>query len=336
MSKPKFCEFMDWKRRRTLSAGAVKRVAVVGGTHGNEANGVQLAKHFMRNPEEVTRPSFETEVFISNTLSVEKNVRYVEEDLNRCYSLEDLTNDAKATATLERKRAREVDKLLGPKSSPDPRCDLVIDLHNTTANSGIALLMAPNDDFGHELGKHLMTLDKDVCIVEWNPLPDWCLCPSVGRSGMTFEVGPCPWGCVIPDLYARSRTLLHAVLDYVEAHNVLVASGATKQEECVVPVYRAIGVTIDYPRNSDGEMIGMIHPNLQGGDFKEIKEGDPLFMTYSGETIPFKREEHKVPAEHKTVRGLFVNEAAYYEKKMALMLCCQAEATFKMLKKTKD
>mmetsp|Transcript_8557 Transcript_8557/g.14640 ORF Transcript_8557/g.14640 Transcript_8557/m.14640 type:complete len:158 (+) Transcript_8557:1-474(+) len=148
---------------------------------------------------------------------------------------------------------------------------------------------------------------------------------------MTFEVGPCPWGCIVPDLYRRSRTLIHAVLDYIEAHNVLVASGVTKKEESTVPVYRAIGVQIDYPRNEDGDLIGMIHPDLQDGDFKELKDGDPLFMTFSGETIPFKREEHKVPEEHKIVNALFVNEAAYYEKKMALMLCKQAEAKFTKL-----
>lgn len=326
---------MDWKRRRTLSFGPLRRVAVVGGTHGNESNGVHLAKHFMRNTSEVTRPSFKTEVLLSNLVAIEKNLRYVEEDLNRCYSLADLTSDSKTISTLERKRAREVDVILGPKSSPDPRCDLVIDLHNTTAATGIALMMAPNDDFCHELGKHLMTLDKDVRIVEWNQLADWCLCPSIGRSGMTFEAGPCPWGCIVPDLFARSRTLILAAMDYVEAHNVLVASGATEQEEVSVPVYRAIGVTIDYPRNSDGEMIGMVHPELQGGDFKELHEGDPLFMTFSGETIPFRREIYSVPEEHKTVNALFVNEAAYYEKKMALMLCTRVETKFSMLKQAK-
>lgn len=92
-------------------------------------------------------------------------------------------------------------------------------------------------------------------------------------------------------------------------------------------------MAIDYPRNADGDLIGMVHPDLQGGDFKELKEGDALFMTFSGDTIPFRREEHKVPAEHKTVRALFVNEAAYYEKKMALMLCTTAEANFSKLSK---
>merc|ERR1719167_1857623 len=109
-----------------------------------------------------------------------------------------------------------MDQCLGPKRSPDPRCDLIIDLHNTTAATGIALLMAPDDEFSHELGYHLMSLDNEVRIVDWNDQADWALCPSVGRSGMTFEVGPCPWGCLVPELFARSKRLVLAMLDYVE------------------------------------------------------------------------------------------------------------------------
>ncbi|CAL1135308.1 unnamed protein product [Cladocopium goreaui] len=98
---------MDWKRRRTLPTACVKKVAIVGGTHGNETNGVHLAKHFMRNMSLVKRPSFETEVLLSNVAAIEQNTRYVEEDLNRCYFLADLQNDQMSRSTLERKRARE-------------------------------------------------------------------------------------------------------------------------------------------------------------------------------------------------------------------------------------
>jgi succinylglutamate desuccinylase len=45
----------------------VKRVAIVGGTHGNERNGVYLAKSFLRAPETVRRASFSTTVLLANT-----------------------------------------------------------------------------------------------------------------------------------------------------------------------------------------------------------------------------------------------------------------------------
>ncbi|CAE7590616.1 unnamed protein product [Symbiodinium sp. CCMP2592] len=187
---------------------------------------------------------------LSNTAAIKQNTRYVEEDLNRCYLLADLENDETSTSSLERKRAREVDALLGPKSSDTPRCDFIVDLHNTTAATGVALLMAPDDEFAHEVGHYLSTLDDSVRVVEWNDQPDWALCPSVGRSGLTFEVGPCPWGCLEPELFQRSRRLVLALLDYIEKHNSLIAQGSSKKEKVSMPVYRAIGVSMDYPRPS--------------------------------------------------------------------------------------
>jgi len=311
---------MDWKRRRTLPSAAVRRLAIVGGTHGNESNGVHLAKHFIRNPELVKRSSFETEVFLSNLDSIAQNTRYVDEDLNRCYLLKELADDSLAGKNKERKRAREVDALLGPKSSAEPRCDLVIDLHNTTAATDIALMMAPDDEFAHEIGHYLMSLDRGVRVVNWNDQADWPLCPSVGRSGMTFEVGACPWGCVVPDLYQRSMRLLLATLDYVEAHNGLVGGGALKRKEAVMPVYRSIGVAVDFPRDKDGEIVGMVHPDFQGKDFEELREGHDILVGFDGSVQKFKREDHKVPEKHEAVFPVFINEAAYYEKKVAFML----------------
>ena len=95
----------------------------------------------MKHPELVKRPSYKTTTMLTNIASVEANRRYVETDMNRCFLLKDLQDPA--LDTLEHKRAREIDAILGPKSSPDPAADIVFDLHNTTANSGFLLLMAP-------------------------------------------------------------------------------------------------------------------------------------------------------------------------------------------------
>ena len=56
-------------------------------------------------------------------------------------------------------------------------------------------MLAPNDAFAHEVANHLMEEDTDVVIVEWTRgKSDYHLLPTLGRSGMTFEVGACPWG----------------------------------------------------------------------------------------------------------------------------------------------
>eukprot|EP01045_Picozoa_sp_COSAG04_P046901 COSAG04_NODE_17246_length_474_cov_1.882667_1_plen_68_part_00 len=55
-------------------------------------------------------------------------------------------------------------------------------------------MLAPNDAFAHEVANHLMEEDTDVVIVEWTRgKSDYHLLPTLGRSGMTFEVGACPW-----------------------------------------------------------------------------------------------------------------------------------------------
>ena len=126
-------------RRRTLSTGPVRTVAITGGTHGNETNGVYLAKYFIANPEVVKRPSFDTVVMLSNPAAVKANQRYVETDMNRCFLMKDLSEPYENTA-LEQRQAREVDAALGPKGATDPKADLCIDLHNTTANTGVGAM----------------------------------------------------------------------------------------------------------------------------------------------------------------------------------------------------
>ena len=44
----------------------ISRVAIVGGTHGNEFTGVYLIKKFERTPEIIKRPSFETLTLLAN------------------------------------------------------------------------------------------------------------------------------------------------------------------------------------------------------------------------------------------------------------------------------
>eukprot|EP00937_MAST-01D_sp_MAST-1D-sp2_P003549 g3549.t1 len=323
--------------RRTLSSSRVQCVAITGGTHGNETNGVYLAKHFMARPDLVDRPSFETVLHLANTHAIKANTRYVDTDMNRCFMLKDLADDT--LVDREQARAKELDAMLGPKASMQPKADLIIDLHNTTANTGVALMMAPDDDFAHEIGAHLMKTHPEagVRVVEWAPAADYAMLPSIGRSGMTFEVGACPWGCLIGKWYALSRQLVLAALDFVEEHNRAVAAceaaGAAPfpmiARPC--PVFRRV-VNIDYPRDDAGEIAAMVHPAMQDRDFEPIAEGQDLFLMLDGSARPFSAAEHDWDrAARGEPRGLFINEAAYYEKGVALMLTEQLDVGVQVL-----
>lgn len=50
---------------------------------------------------------------------------------------------------------------------------------------------------------------------------------------------------------------------------------------------------------------------LQDNDFKLLRPGDPIFKTFSGETVTYEGEE---------LYTFFINECAYYEKKIAFLL----------------
>lgn len=50
---------------------------------------------------------------------------------------------------------------------------------------------------------------------------------------------------------------------------------------------------------------------LQDKDFKLLKPGDPIFMKFSGETVSYEGQE---------LYSFFINECAYYEKKIAFIL----------------
>jgi succinylglutamate desuccinylase len=261
----------------------VKRVWIVGGTHGNEANGVQLAKHLQRHPELYAHHSFEVNVLLSNVASIAKNSRYVEEDMNRCFYAKDLSDDS--LVSLESKRAKEINAIVGPKGD-SPAADLIIDLHNTTADTGHALLFSPRDELSAAIAARLMSIDSSVRVCHWNPnATDYPMLPSVGRHGMTFEVGAVAWGCVDAALYQQSLGLLLSALEYIDAHNACCKSGKWSNHEIdAFSLVRAV----DYPRDESGELAAMIHPKLQGRDFEPIQRGDPVFLSHDGKTaIPW-------------------------------------------------
>ena len=124
--------------RRIGEDSAVKCVAIVGGTHGNERHGVHMVHHYLAHPSEVSRESFTTICVLGNPAAVDNKgtgagTRYVDEDLNRCFPAALLYSDKlPAEQNVEEKRAREVDALLGPKKSATPAADFIFDLHNTT------------------------------------------------------------------------------------------------------------------------------------------------------------------------------------------------------------
>lgn len=65
----------------------------------------------------------------------------------------------------------------------------------------------------------------------------------------------------------------------------------------------------------------------QDKDFKLLQPGDPTFMSFSGETVRHQDEE---------LYPFFINECAYYEKKIAFLLGKKIKLTLPSISVKKD
>ncbi|XP_048823208.1 aspartoacylase isoform X3 [Lagopus muta] len=125
----------------------VRRVAIFGGTHGNELSGIFLVKHWQENGAEIQRAGMEVKPFLTNPRAVKKCTRYIDCDLNRVFDPDNLGQTVVEDIPYEVRRAQEINHIFGPKGSDDAY-DLIFDLHNTTANMGGTLILENSrDDF---------------------------------------------------------------------------------------------------------------------------------------------------------------------------------------------
>ncbi len=109
--------------KRTNPGAALRKVAIVGGTHGNERAGVHLIQFFEQCPEVVKRASFETVSLLSSVEAVAADRRYIAKDLNCCFDQAFLDKAERTFAperSYEARRCLELDAALGPRFSAAP------------------------------------------------------------------------------------------------------------------------------------------------------------------------------------------------------------------------
>ncbi len=281
----------------------IRRVAIVGGTHGNEWTGVYLVRKFQQSPQWVQRSTFETVTLLANPKAIALNQRYVDRDLNRCFGPEALNNPE--LTGYEADRAKAIAQQFNQDSAS--RVDVIIDLHSTTANMGMTLLPTSQQAFNLQLMAHLSEQDPTVRVClgasQTNPM-----LRSVVPFGCTIEVGAIAQGVLDAHWFQRTEQMIHRILDYLEALNQGTLS---LMKPASLTVYQSIE-SIDYPRTASGELAAMIHPQLQGRDYQALEPGDSMFLTWAGDRICYQGDAIVYP--------IFINEAAYYEKGIAMTL----------------
>lgn len=262
------------------------KIAIVGGTHGNEFTGIEVCKALDLSAKEYKN---EFRTFIANPLAHQKKVRYIDSDLNRAYS--------KSSKPVGNEKERS-DYL---KAEIVGKFDFLIDLHSTTSNMGSTLILTDRNP---------KTL-KAACFIK-DRFPHYKLIfaaggedpyytPNMTKAGLTVEIGPVANNVVKAELVLDNLAITEALLNFdfdqeFDYGNYEVFSEIDK---------------IPYPKKEGF----YIHPDIEGGDFKALKTGDPIFINTNRETLKFD-----YPGYDK-VYPMFINEAAYLEKNVAFEIC---------------
>ncbi len=283
----------------------INRVAIVGGTHGNEFTGAYLIQKFAQFPHLITRPSFETVTLLANPKAFAAGRRYVEKDLNRCFLKQDLQDPT--LSSYEELQAKSIQNRLA--SLGDKQADFILDLHSTTANMGLTIILVNSHPLNLQLAAYLSQISPLVKVYRssFKSIAENPFVNSLCELGFAFEVGPIAQGLLKSTLFQQTEELVYAVIDYLEQFN----QGKISPTNAPLILYDHLSV-VDYPKKQDGTIFGMIHPELQDKDYQVLNPGDPVFLTFDNKTIVYEGES--------TVWPIFINEAAYYEKGIAMCL----------------
>ena len=280
------------------------RVLVVAGTHGNEINGPWLLDQWQQHPNLVDSQGLDVQLAIGNPAACLQGRRYLDRDLNRSFrpDLLEKASSMPAEADREMLQALALLEQFGPKGQTP--CDLVVDLHSTTSAMGNCLVVygrRPVDLALAALVQHRLGLP--IYLHEADAAQQGFLAER-WPCGLVIEVGPVPQNVRRSDIVLQTRLALEAVLAAITS----VRDGTARYPDQVV-IHRHLG-SLDLPRRSSGEPDALVHPNLQGRDWQPLKGGDPLFINAESKPLGFEGEDGVVP--------LFINEAAYAEKAIAL------------------
>ena len=277
-----------------------KKILIVSGTHGNEINPVWAVNQINKQENNIDK-DIEYKFIIGNPLAFEKGSRYIDIDLNRSFN-------KGGNKILKRRNLYEIDRanFLVEKfgiNGLEP-CEIAIDLHTTTANMGTSIVM-----YGRRI--------KDFCLAALLQnkygLPIYLHEKDKKQTGFLVEAWPC--GLVIeigavaqnfydPKIINRFLIIISSLREEIKKlkNNVI-----TLPNQIVVHVHQG---SIDYPRDHNENIIGLIHPERINKDWKPIKRGDPLFIDNDSNVYRYEGKEIIWP--------VFIGEVAYKEKNIAM------------------
>ena len=285
------------------------RVLVVAGTHGNEINAPWLLEQWQQQPQFIQTHGCEVLPVIGNPAAYAKGCRYLDRDLNRSFQpdlLRQAGSERNPPFQVDREVQRAFDLVSRYGLEGIEACGLVIDLHSTTSAMGSSLVVYGRRPADLALAALVQgRLGLPVYLHEADQAQQGFLVES-WPCGLVIEVGPVPQMVRHHRILMQTRLALEAVF---EACSDALAGRARYPKQLVV--HRHLG-SLDLPRSPSGSPDAFLHPQRQGSDWQPMCGGDPLFQKADGSCVPYEGADGLVP--------LFINEAAYAEKAIALSL----------------
>ena len=274
-------------------------VLVVGGTHGNELNAAWLIDQWRLQPDLLEACGLKLALEIGNPEARRAGRRYIDRDLNRSFQPQLLDQPGDG---LEPQRARELLNQHGPDGLQP--CRVALDLHSTTAAMGTCLVV---------YGRRPADLARRPgCRAPWaagvSARADAAQAGFLVERwpcGLVIEAGPVPQGVLMPGWCARRGWRYRSACGnwrQRERWGRDLISGGASPSGCR-----------DIPRDAGEGPAALVHPQLQGQDWRPLHADDPLFERPDGEAMP-------LGTTGEPLFPVFINEAAYAEKRIAFSL----------------
>ena len=277
-------------------------VLVVAGTHGNELNAAWLLDQWERQPALVDTAGLACRTVIGNPQARAAGTRYLDRDLNRSFQPDLLAGDGQE---VELRRARELLRAHG--SNGFNPCRVALDLHSTTAGMGSSLVVYGRRPADLALAGGVQRLLGLPVYLHESDAAQTGFLVERWPCGLVIEVGPVPQGVLDSRVVLQTQLALEACLQVLSES----CSGLGLQPKSLV-VHRHLG-SLDLPRDEHGQPSALLHSLCQGSDWHPLREGAPLLRRADGTVLD-------VPDDAVNLVPVFINEAAYAEKRIALSL----------------
>ncbi|MDA8793390.1 succinylglutamate desuccinylase/aspartoacylase family protein [Bacteriovoracaceae bacterium] len=253
------------------------KVIVVGGTHGNEKLGIDLVYSITKNP------IVNVSSIIGNPLATARRTRYVDFDLNRAIKNKEANGHEKLRA---QELAKEIDKN-----------DFIIDLHTTTSNMGISIILSKTDTISRQIARLIKNRFKKITIIYSSKLDDKSnFINRLSEHGFVVEVGPCPH-----NKYRKAQ--YNAVLNIVNF--VAKFEINSKNEDSLPREFLRVKDYVPYNSIDDGFFRRILNQ-----DFMKFPDVDNFVKNTSGKLINLRN-----------CYPIFIGEKSYIETGIAFSIC---------------